>query len=96
LKNGSKGITSSKSHTSFSWSHHSSNASSFNGTIHKIKIDIPKFDDEDDHEGIIWINKLERYFDIYQIHNEEEKINIASMHLEILASDWFLWWNFKS
>jgi hypothetical protein len=63
------------------------------GFTHKIKMVVPKFDDEDDCEGTRWINKLKHYCDIYQIHDDEEIINLVSMHLERLGCHWFLWWN---
>jgi hypothetical protein len=50
--------------------------------MHKIKIDMRKFDNEDDQEGTRWINKFKQYFEICQIHDEEEKINLVLMHLE--------------
>jgi hypothetical protein len=43
-----------------------------------------------------WINKIESYFDYRHILDDEEKISIASMHLNKLSCDWFLWWNSKS
>jgi hypothetical protein len=48
LQNGSMGMPSANSHTSFSWPHQSSNSISFNSYAHMVKIIIPKFEDEDD------------------------------------------------
>lgn len=64
---------------------------SFNNVIHQIKIDILKFDGEDNREGTKSINKAEKYFDMHRIYDEDDKINIASMYLEKSTCDWFLW-----
>jgi len=72
-----------------------SNMGSFNNVIHKIKIDIPKFDGEDNREGTRWINKVENYFAMYRINDDDDKINIASMYMEKIACDWFMWWDSK-
>ena len=68
---------------------------SFNNVIHKIKIDIPKFDGENNREGNRWINKVENYFAMYRISDDEDKISIASMYMDKLACDWFMWWDSK-
>lgn len=56
LKNESKGIN---ILSIFSQSHHlSNNTSSFNNVIHKIKLDILKFDGTNDQEVTRWIHNL--------------------------------------
>ena len=74
FKSGSKGMTSPNSYTSFSWPHQSSNSNSFNGSAHKEKLKLPKFDGEDHQEGMRWINKVENYFKYHRILYEEVKI----------------------
>jgi hypothetical protein len=32
---------------------------------------LPKFEGEDEREGMRWINKFKNYFDYYNIHDEK-------------------------
>jgi hypothetical protein len=91
-KNASKGMSSPNSSLQ---PQYSSNMSSFNNVIHKVKLDILKFDGEDNREGTRWINKVENYFSMHHISDDDDKINIASMYLEKTTCDWFLWWDSK-
>jgi hypothetical protein len=38
----------------------------------------------------------QKYLDFHHTHDEEEKTNITSMHVDKLSCDFFLWWNSKS
>lgn len=53
------------------------------------KLDFPFFFGEDP-DG--WVNKVERYFDVYQL-SEKEKMGAASLGLEGDALAWFQWEN---
>ena len=35
---------------------------------------------------------MEGYFDIYNIQSDEDKVKYASMHMELYAYNWYLWW----
>jgi hypothetical protein len=61
-----------------------------------VKIIVPEFDGLDAREETRWVNKIKQYFRYYQISNDEENINVASIHLKEFAYDWFLWWREKS
>ena len=41
---------------------------------------------------VVWLNKAEEYFDIYNITTDVEKVKYASMHLENHAYNWYMWW----
>jgi hypothetical protein len=62
----------------------------------KIKIEIPKYDGQDDREAITWVNKIEGVFAFNPLANELEKILISSLHLEGDAYDWFTWLSKKT
>ena len=47
----------------------------------QVKVELPKYD-RDEQQCIAWINKVEEYLDIHNIHYDDEKIKYASMHLE--------------
>jgi hypothetical protein len=87
MKNENKGVSNPNSHMSFPSPQHFSNVGYFNGFMHKIKISMPKFGGDNDREGTTWIDKLECYFEISQIHDDENKIDFVFMHLNKLAYD---------
>ena len=41
---------------------------------------------------IAWLNKVEEYFNIYNIQSDEDKVKCVSMHMEGYAYNWYLWW----
>ena len=47
----------------------------------RVKVELPKYDG-DEQQCIAWINKVEVYLDIHNIHYDDKKIKYASMHLE--------------
>ena len=47
--------------------------------IHKVKIDLPRFDGESNRDEIRWISKNEKYFEMYNIYGDDDKLNVASM-----------------
>ena len=53
------------------------NRGSFNNGMHKIQIDIPKFDGKNNQEGIIWIDTVDNYLTMHHIYDGNDKINIA-------------------
>jgi hypothetical protein len=73
-----------------------SNMGTFNNGMPKAKIIVPEFDGSNAREATRWVNKIEQYFRYYQISDDEEKINVASIHMKDFAYDWFLWWREKS
>jgi len=52
------------------------------------KLDIPVFAEE---EAYGWINKLERYFKLKEV-SDEEKMRVVMIALEGKALNWFQWW----
>ena len=63
--------------------------------VHKVKINLPRFDGEINRDGIQWINKIEKYFEMYNIYGDGDKLNVAVMYMDKTACDWFLWWDSK-
>ena len=57
----------------------------------RAKIEFLKYNESDD-QYIAWINKANKYFDIYNIMMTKEKVKYASMHLEGHAYNWYIWW----
>ena len=55
----------------------------------KAKIEMLKFSGNDE-QCIVWLNKEEEYFDIYNITTDVEKVKYASMHLESHAYNWYM------
>ncbi|OIV89057.1 hypothetical protein TanjilG_29890 [Lupinus angustifolius] len=53
------------------------------------KLEIPIFSGDDAHG---WVNKLERYFMLKEV-NEEEKLQATLMALEGKALSWYQWWS---
>ena len=84
-----------RTRTSNSFSQNTANSSSFNNVIHKVKINLSKFDREDKREDTRWMNKIENYLAMHRIDDNDDKINITSMYLKKTTFDWFLWWNGK-
>lgn len=42
---------------------------------------MPKFDGNEKN-NVAWINKVEQYFEIYDINDDDEKLRHASMKME--------------
>ena len=59
----------------------------------KFKINLPRFDGENNRHGIRWINKIKKYFEIQNIYGDDEKLILASMYMDKTACDYFLWWD---
>jgi hypothetical protein len=45
--------------------------------MHKLKINVPRFDGEDDRERTRWINRIKHYFELHQMYNIEKKIDFC-------------------
>ena len=58
---------------------------------YKEKIELSKYNGSED-QCIAWINKVEEYFDIYNIQSGEKKVKYASIHMEGYAYNWYLRW----
>ena len=58
--------------------------------IHKVNIDLPRFDNENNRDGIRWISKIEKYFDMYNIYGNADKSNVATMYMDKTSCDQFL------
>jgi hypothetical protein len=71
---------------------YSSNMRTYNNGMAKDKLIIPKFDGLNAREATTWVNKIKQYFGYYQIFDDEEKNNVASIHMKDFAYEWFLWW----
>ena len=61
--------------------------------VHKVKIDLPRFDGESNRDEIRWIHKIEKYFEMYYIYVYNEKLHVTAMYMDKTACDWFLWWD---
>ena len=61
--------------------------------VHKVNIDFPRFDGENNRDRIRWINKIKKYFEMYNIYGDDDKLNVAAMYMDKTACDWFLWWD---
>ena len=55
--------------------------------VHKVKIDLPRFDGENNQDRIRWINKIEKYFEMYNIYDDDDKLNVATMYMCKIACD---------
>jgi len=64
--------------------------------VHKVKIGITKFNDDDNRDGTQWVSKIKKYFAMHQIYDQDDNINITAMYLDKSACVWFLWWYSKS
>lgn len=54
-------------------------------------LEIFKFDGNEKF-SVAWFNKVEEYFEIYNINNDDEKIRHASMQMEGEVYNWYMWW----
>ena len=45
-----------------------------------------------DEQCVAWLNKVQDYFDIYNIMMDEEKVKYVPMHLEGDSYNWYIWW----
>jgi hypothetical protein len=57
----------------------------------KAKIELSKYNGGD-NQCVVWFNKTEEYFHIYNVTTDEEKVKYASMYLEGNVYNWYLWW----
>ena len=57
----------------------------------KAKIEMSKFSGNDE-QCVAWLNKAEKYFDIYNITTDIEKVKYVFLHLENHAYNWYMWW----
>jgi hypothetical protein len=80
ITNGSRSPGNSTSQWGPHQSHYSPNMGTSNNGMPKVKIIVPEFDGSDEREATRWVNKIEQYFRYYQISDDEEKINVASIH----------------
>jgi hypothetical protein len=96
IENGNKSPDNFNSHWMPPHSHYSSNMGTYNNGMTKEKHIVPKFYGSNTREEKRWVNKIEQYLRYYQISNDEEKINVSSIHLKEFMYDWFLWWREKS
>ena len=55
--------------------------------IHKVKIDLPRFDGENNQDEIWWIKKIKKYFEMYNIYGENGKLNVATMYMDKIDCD---------
>ena len=53
----------------------------------KVKIIVPEFNGSDAREETRWVNKIKQYCIYYHIFDDEEKINVASIHMKDFAYD---------
>ena len=59
--------------------------------VHKVKINLPRFDGENNQDGILWINKIEKYSEMCNICGNNDNLSVAEMYIDKTACDWFLW-----
>ena len=69
----------------------SSHTGPTHNVIHKVNIDLSRFNGGNNRDGIQWINKIEKYFEMYNIYGDNDKLNVAAMYMDKTACDWFLW-----
>ena len=44
--------------------------------IHKVNINLSRFDGENNQDGIRWINKIEKYSEMCNIYGDNEKLSV--------------------
>ena len=37
--------------------------------------------------------QIEKYFEMYNIDGDGNKLNVATMYMDKITCDWFLWWD---
>lgn len=57
----------------------------------RAKLELSKFGGNENFY-VAWVNKVEEYFKIYDIDNDDEKIRDASMKMEGETYNWYMWW----
>ena len=55
--------------------------------VHKVKIDLPRFNGKNNRDEIWWINKIEKYFEMYNIYGDDDKLNVATMYMDETTCD---------
>jgi len=61
--------------------------------VHKVNINLSRFDGENNQDGIRWINKIEKYSEMCNIYGDNEKLSVLEMYMDKTTTDWFLWWD---
>jgi len=61
--------------------------------VHKVNINLSRFDGENNQDGIRWINKIEKYSEMCNIYGDNEKLSVLEMYMDKTTCDWFLWWD---
>ncbi|KOM49382.1 hypothetical protein LR48_Vigan08g020900 [Vigna angularis] len=57
------------------------------------RVELPSFDGA---EPLSWLNRVERFFNIQKVSNDEEKVEIAYVSMEGSAAYWFTFWKEKA
>jgi hypothetical protein len=52
------------------------------------KVELRKFDGE---EVFTWVNQIERYFELHNIMDSNQRIHIATLNFEIKLYQWYQW-----
>ena len=50
--------------------------------VHKVNIDLLRFDGENNRDRIQWINKIKKYFEMYNIYGDDDKLNVAAKYMD--------------
>ncbi|XP_022640337.1 uncharacterized protein LOC111242250 [Vigna radiata var. radiata] len=57
------------------------------------RVELPTFEGE---EPLSWLNRVERFFDIQKVTEDEEKVELAYVSMEGSAAYWFTFWKEKA
>ena len=64
-----------------------SHTSPTHNVIHKVKNDLPRFDGKNNRDMIRWITKIKKYFEMYNIYGDNDKLNVATLYMDKIACD---------
>ena len=55
--------------------------------VHKLKINLPSFNGESNRYEIKWISKIEKYFEMYNIYGDDDKLTVTGMYMDKTTCD---------
>ena len=55
--------------------------------LHKVNINLSRFDGENNPEGIRWINKIEKYSEMCNIYGDNDKLSVSEMYMDKTTCD---------
>ena len=45
--------------------------------VNKVNINLSRFDGENNQDGIQWINKIEKYYEMCNIYGDNDKLSVS-------------------